>query len=638
MSNNSSNDNNSNSNNNNILNIKKSKDTIPCRIEFIKKILGGKNISPLVNFENTDTEHFVGCEKDEDGSGESYDTRIVLNKKKQDFIKIILSINGDDNQLEYIKSGTTGHTFKGSVKNKDKSVAFEYGVKVVAYPKREKYGSIYDVRRPENAELKMLKVLSYFVIKRQTPHIVLPIGVFDTNIKIFTQKEFMDVINDDEDDENEKYQEFLEKYKKGEYDDTVSVLISEWANRGDLLEYLRKSYNNPRMSLTHWKSFFFQILSVLTVIQLKFPAFRHNDLKANNVLIHRTDSEEDCFTYKIAKKKYRVTNVGYQLKLWDFDFACIPGIVDNKKVEMEWTRQINVIPKQNRYYDVHYFFNTLIKRGFVEGIMTSDKVPQEVKDFINRVIPKKYRNDPKAHKLKKLINEKLQDKYRNLYEKYQSLYVENDNKESNSKKKDYYNLAKKYSELYNKSKEYDFGAKFIHNYYIPSEIKSAIMEIIPEDHGVLIGYVHEKGRLLLDDEYITPQKLIEEDPFFEEFRFFNDNGNNNTNNRNNNTNNNENIEKYTMRNKNNAPNINNFLQTKKHYDFINFDNMLGGEEIKEKEIKKKKKSKNNSKKSSKNKSKNKSKKSSKNTKKKSKSRTISDDIKKYNMNEILGNS
>jgi hypothetical protein len=488
---------------------KKFTDSIPCRINFIKQLVKNNNISPLVNFNNTDTEYYVGSkDRDENGSGESYDTRVVLQKKLCDFTNTIMKFGGDEEQLEYIKSGTTGHTFRGTVI--DEHEKFQYAVKVVAYPKKEKYGDMYDVRRPENAELKMIRVLSYFVVKRQTPHVVLPVGTFDTDIKIFTENEFMDVVGED----NDKYQEFLTKYNNGDYYDKASVLISEWANRGDLLDFMRKFYNTPQFVAIHWKSIFFQILSVLAVIQSKYPAFRHNDLKANNILVHKITKQDENFTYRIARKKYKVKNIGYQIKLWDFDFACIPGIVDNKKVCLEWTKAINVTPKQNKYYDVHYFFNTLIKRGFVSGIMTSNKVPQEVKDFINRILPKKYQNDPKASDLKKIINMKLQEKYEELYNNNLQLY-------NKTKKKEYHTLINKYKELYDKCEDSDFGGKYIHNYYIPSDIKHDIKNIIPPAYNdVLLGYVHEKGRLLIDDEYLTPLKILEEDPYFEEFRYF----------------------------------------------------------------------------------------------------------------------
>jgi hypothetical protein len=140
-------------------------DSIPMRIEFIKSLLDGKELNSLVNFDETATEYFIGIDEDAE-SGDSHDTRIILKKRLLDFKKIILEIGG---KLKYIKSGTTGHTFKGIVKNENE-LDFEYAVKVVAYPKKERYGSINDTRRPENAELMMIKLLSYFVVNKQTPH------------------------------------------------------------------------------------------------------------------------------------------------------------------------------------------------------------------------------------------------------------------------------------------------------------------------------------------------------------------------------------------------------------------------------------------------------------------------------------
>lgn len=409
----------SKSNSSDSLKNNKNKDSLPCRIEFIKELLKDKKLDPLIDFNNTDTEYFVPQFKDENASGESYDTRVVLKKRFHNFTDIILQIGG---KLKYIKSGTTGHTFKGETN--DEFGTFEYGVKVVAYPKHSKkdnYPDYSDIRRPENAELMMIKLLSYFVIKKQTPHIALPIGTFDTNINVFVDLIEKDVVGE----ENEKYNDFIKRYKNGEFYDTVSILISEWANRGDLLDYIRKNYMH--FSSLHWKVIFFQVLSALAVIQSKFPSFRHNDLKANNVLIHKINKTNKKFDYKVMKCQYEVPNIGYQVKLWDFDFACIPGIVDNKKVEEEWTSKINVLPIQNKYYDVHYFFNTLIKKGFCPEIMTSKLVPRDVKDFINRVVPSKYQKT---------------------------------------------------------------GTE----------------------------YIHKKGRILVNDEYTTPDELLKNDPYFEEFR------------------------------------------------------------------------------------------------------------------------
>ena len=389
-------------------------DSIPFRIEFIKELLRGKKLDPIVEFDNCETEQFVNIGGG-GGDNNSKDTRQVLNKKSQNFYKIINQIGG---KLEYKKSGTTGHTFKGIIETDDGD-SFSYAVKVVAYPKRERYGTMYDATRPENAELMMIKALSYFVVKRQTPHIVLPIGTFDTSIT-----PFVGLIEDNTvEKDNKKYQEFINRYKKGEYFSRVSILISEWANRGDLLDFIRHNYK--KFQLMHWKVFFFQVISTLAVIQSKYPSFRHNDMKANNLLVHKISNKNPKFSYKVMRTEYVVPNIGYQVKLWDFDFACIPGIVDNKKVSSEWTKEINVTPEQNRYYDMHYFFNTLVKKGFFPQFMTEDKIPKEAREFWERIIPQKYR-----------------------------------------------------------------GGK----------------------------YIHKRGRILTNDEYLLPDDVLRKDPFFEEFR------------------------------------------------------------------------------------------------------------------------
>lgn len=386
-------------------------DTIPFRLEFIKDILLDNELEPIINFDNLATEEFIhpnqnqnkinifgGADNDSNNNSNnsmsSYDIRQVLNKRKYDFYKVINEIGG---KLRYIKSGTTGHTFKGIITN-ESGININYAVKVVAYPKREKYGDINDIRRPENAELMMIRLLSYFVVKKQTPHIVLPIGTFYTSINPFVNLIEGNYIDND----NKRYHEFVDKYKKGGYYDTVSILISEWANRGDLLEFIKKNYKE--FTTLHWKVFFFQIISVLAVIQSKFPTFRHNDMKANNVLVHKIDKRGTLFSYIVSKKKYYVPNIGYQIKLWDFDFSCIPGIVDNSKVSAEWTNEINVTPVQNRYYDMHYFFNTLIKRGFFPEILEDKDISIEVKDFINRVVPPKYQDGDNVSKRGRIMN------------------------------------------------------------------------------------------------------------------------------------------------------------------------------------------------------------------------------------------
>ena len=342
--------------------------SVPYRINCIQNLVDSSPLDPMIDLECYTNSSIKGC------------SDIKKYNKTINFYYIIKKI-GCNGEVQYIKSGSTGHTFKGTSKN-----GINYAIKVVAYTRKDKYGDIDNNCRPENAELAMIKLLSEFVVAQQTPHVVLPICTFNTVIK-----PFIDCFNKSN-NTNPKYKAFIDKYKKKAYYDTVSVLISEWANGGDLLDFIRKY--SSMMKLKHWKVIFFQTLSVLAVIQKKYPSFRHNDLKANNVLIELLNSDNDTdlyFDYIINGKYYSIPNINIQIKIWDFDFACIPEIIDNDKVSAEWTNKINVRPEKNRYYDMHYFFNTLTKKGFFPEFWTSKHVPEEVREFITRVVPLRYR-------------------------------------------------------------------------------------------------------------------------------------------------------------------------------------------------------------------------------------------------------
>jgi hypothetical protein len=50
----------------------------------------------------------------------------------------------------------------------------------------------------------------------------------------------------------------------------------------------------------------------------------------------------------------------------------------------------NIKPSKNRYYDIHYFFNTLTKKGFFDNFWDAPEIPQKIKEFVRRVVPEKY--------------------------------------------------------------------------------------------------------------------------------------------------------------------------------------------------------------------------------------------------------
>ncbi|ARF10598.1 serine/threonine protein kinase [Hokovirus HKV1] len=447
-------------------------DTIKYRVEFAKTLIENTTLNNIVDYDVAETENFTGpankSYREEHGNSKKHHTRYLLDKKYKDLGDFMEEMGGN---LYYVKSGSTGHTFKGHVVDPETGNKYYYALKIAAYTNNNKenrifYGDYRNIKRPENAEIRMIKLLSYFVIKEQTPHIVLPIVTFNTSIKPFVELFKDKQVSDNKKKKIKKYLEFVKKYQQGRFYDKVSVLLSEWANRGDFLDYLRNEYKN--ITLTMWKVFFFQIISVLAVIQTKYPSFRHNDMKANNILIHEIGqrSKKSYFNYQIGKCVFNIPNIGFRLKLWDFDFACIPGVVDNNKVTAKWTDDINVTIEQNRYYDMHYFFNTLIRDGFVPQIMTDSIVPQEVKNFIRRIVPTEYR-----------------------------LFV-TDNDE-------YFEYGK-------------YLPKTCYKLLVNDETIKKCNAL--EKYKAYIGNVHERGRLLVNDEYLLPINVLTNDPFFAEFK------------------------------------------------------------------------------------------------------------------------
>ena len=289
-----------------------------------------------------------------------------------------------NSQWKYIKSGSTGHTLRGKVKLNNKD--FYFGMKIVAYPIKKYYGKPTDENRPENAELRMLQRLSKLAIDNNLLHVVFPISNFTMSLKPFIYLKDYNVIKHD------RFDEFVKKYREKSFYEEASILISEWANMGDFLDYLRDNYK--KISVLEWKVFLFQIIATLAIIQEEFPHFRHNDLKANNILIHKISKDTKFFRYKIRDKFYKVPNIGFILKIWDFDFSCIKDDIKNHKVNMNWTKKINVIYEQNRYYDIHYFFSTLTMKGFIPNLFKH--VDEEIKSFMLRIVPNNVRT-PSRH-------------------------------------------------------------------------------------------------------------------------------------------------------------------------------------------------------------------------------------------------
>lgn len=359
-------------NNNFPCNINLNEEHIHFRILFIKGLLYGKKIPSLINFDQNDL------------NLNELDTSYFDNKMK-DFSEVITQLS---RSLFYERTGLLYHIFRGEINPQAYSGealenTFYYTVKVILHPKEKRFGKTNSTKSI-NTEIQISRFLSYFVLRHETPHILLPITVFTTEITPFLFLEKRGVVQDNVLD----YIKFSKSYQKGEFLNKVTILVSEWVGRDNLFNFIRRYYN--RIQLIHWKVLFFQLISTLAVIQSKFPAFRHNNLSVSNVLVHKTKAEsKPAFQYRVLKKNYLVPDIKYSIRLWNFDFACIPGIIENTDNSCGLVNDaINL--EMNRYFDIHYFFNT-----FMEEFKS---IPAEVQNFIERIVPHKYRRVVCIHK------------------------------------------------------------------------------------------------------------------------------------------------------------------------------------------------------------------------------------------------
>lgn len=71
-------------------------------------------------------------------------------------------------------------------------------------------------------------------------------------------------------------------------------------------------------------------------------------------------------------------------------FASIKDLVENEKINAEWSSKIGIDHRPNRYIDMHYFFLTLQSKRFLPDF--SKVVPTEVLEFVNRIIPENLRS------------------------------------------------------------------------------------------------------------------------------------------------------------------------------------------------------------------------------------------------------
>jgi serine/threonine protein kinase len=243
-----------------------------------------------------------------------------------------------------------------------------------------------------NTEDYIQAQLTHLVLQHITPHVCMLYGT-----TVLGEPKHKDMI-----------QKYIDKYKrkyKDEYVDMAKVIMTEWADEGDLDEYIRN--HKESWSIDTWRALLFQMCAMLALIQEKIPSFRHNDLSLANILVQKTEGGDGGdgaaaghYKYVIGGKEYFVPDIGFRVLMADFDYASIEAMgVTNEKLDTKTTRKFGTVPHKNASFDCHMMLNwlnlwtlKLNKRRTYEG--PDGETLFYVKEFIDSALDqKKYQAD-----------------------------------------------------------------------------------------------------------------------------------------------------------------------------------------------------------------------------------------------------
>lgn len=126
------------------------------------------------------------------------------------------------------------------------------------------------------------------------------------------------------------------------------------------------------------KSLIFQVLFTLAILQKKFPGFRHNDLKIDNILLDLSPRTTSTTLY-YGKHNWSIKYSSPFVKIADYDYANIPHFVHNPKVATSFSNSFGCNPSKNNIYDVHLFLNSIYQCG--------SNIDSQILEWIEQQLP-----------------------------------------------------------------------------------------------------------------------------------------------------------------------------------------------------------------------------------------------------------
>jgi hypothetical protein len=321
-----------------------------------------------------------------------------------DFIEKIRIADGEMTILKALK-GTFGFPFEtilDGYKWFTKMMIYDFEIDESILPKKH-YDNLTESERSDfhklvisqknisiNTEHTINTILTDLFLKKITPHICV----------IYGATELM------EPKHSELIKMFVKRYKYKDREclmDLCKVLMTEWADLGELSDYIESNKNV--WTIETWRALFFQMLAMLALIQEHYPTFRHNDLSMSNILVQTTrktdigvahsSSTKGYYKYTINGKVYCIPDVGFRVLLADFDYASIKEMgITNEKLDNRYTKRFGAVSEPNRSFDTHMMLNWI--NMWTLRLYRYDELAGplgQVKEFLYGIIEEKFRGN-----------------------------------------------------------------------------------------------------------------------------------------------------------------------------------------------------------------------------------------------------
>ena len=220
-----------------------------------------------------------------------------------------------------------------------------------------------DMFSSQNINKVFLKLFSDFLTYEQSKHILLQIINIDVELAdieyfILSVPELKDLVN-------------IDNIKNK----VLSIGITEhFRKMTSLIDFLT---NDILSSFTdnQYKSLIFQVLHTFSIIQNKYPNFRHNNITLKNMDGYLKSGAKGNTNYSFNGEIFNVENIDFFYKMSNFESSTIVDILPNGDID-ENLRNVD------HFYDIESFLKSLLKHA--EHLNVS--IPENTKNFIERVL------------------------------------------------------------------------------------------------------------------------------------------------------------------------------------------------------------------------------------------------------------